>query len=329
MNLPVILVVDDEPANLALLRSILGGDYSLVYARNGADTIAAVLKHRPALVLLDIGLPDISGYDLCPQLRQIDPTQALQVIFVTANCGEEQETAGFAAGGVDYIVKPVLAPLVRARVAAHLSLVRATALERSYREAILMLGHAGHYNDTDTGAHIWRMAAYAAALAGAAGWEPARCAQLELAAPMHDTGKLGVPQAILRKPGPLDADEWIIMKTHPQVGHDILSKSEAPVFRLAAEVALRHHERWDGSGYPGALKGADIPESARIIALADVFDALSMRRPYKPAWNIDDIIAHLEGGAGSHFDPVLTSLFIGIMPRLLDIQARFSDTHHA
>lgn len=325
MKLPTVLVVDDEPTNLSLLRSILADAYHLVFACNGRDALAAVLKHRPALVLLDVGLPDIDGYALCPRLREIDPTQAMQVIFVTAYGGAQQESAGFEAGAVDYIVKPVSAPIVRARVAAHLSLVRATALERSYRDAIEMLGHAGHYNDTDTGEHIWRMAAYAAALARAAGWDAERCARLKLAAAMHDMGKLGIPQAILRKPGPLDEAEWVIMRTHPKIGYDILSRSEAPVFKLAAEVSLRHHEKWDGSGYPDGLRGEEIPQSARIVALADVFDALSMCRPYKPGWAVDDIIGHLKAGAGSHFDPWLAQLFVELMPQLLAIKEQFHD----
>jgi len=294
MSVQTILIVDDEPGNLAIMGDILANAYRLVFARNGSETLAAIIKHRPAMVLLDIGLPDIDGYELCRQIKEIDTSHAIQVIFVTAYTDMAHETAGFDAGGVDYIVKPVSPPVVRARVAAHLSMVRATALEQSYRDAILMLGQAGHYNDTDTGAHIWRMAAYARALAQGYGWDSERSALLELAAPMHDTGKLGIPQAILRKPGPLDDQEWAVMKTHPRIGYDILSKSDAPVFRLAAEVALRHHEKWDGSGYPGGLSGQDIPESARIVALADVFDALSMKRPYKEPWLIERIMTHLD-----------------------------------
>ena len=294
MGIQTILVVDDEPGNLAIMGEILANSYKLVFARNGRETLAAVVKHRPAMVLLDIGLPDIDGYELCRQIKEIDASHAIKVIFVTGYTDMAHETAGFDAGGVDYIVKPVSPPVVRARVAAHLSMVRATALEQSYRDAILMLGQAGHYNDTDTGAHIWRMAAYARALAQGYGWDSERSALLELAAPMHDTGKLGIPQAILRKPGPLDDQEWAVMKTHPRIGYDILSKSDAPVFRLAAEVALRHHEKWDGSGYPGGLSGQDIPESARIVALADVFDALSMKRPYKEPWLIERIMTHLD-----------------------------------
>lgn len=326
MSAPIILIVDDEPANLALMDAILADSYTLAFARNGQETLAAIVKHRPAMVLLDVGLPDVDGYDLCRQIKQIDANQSVQVIFVTGYTDAAHEAKGFEAGGVDYIVKPVMPQIVRARVSAHLALVRASVLEKSYRDAILMLGHAGHYNDTDTGAHIWRMAAYARALALGYGWSAEDSKQLEMAAPMHDTGKLGVPQNILRKPGPLNAEEWVIMKTHPQIGHDILSKSCAPVFQLAAEVALRHHEKWDGSGYPDGLKGRSIPESARIVAIADVFDALSMKRPYKEPWDIEKIIEFIKSGMGTHFDPALVQVFIEILPQLLEIQSQWVDS---
>jgi len=324
MSLQTILIVDDEPGNLAIMEEALADSYKLAFARNGSETLAAVVKHLPAMVLLDIGLPDINGYDLCRQIKKIDPTSSVQVIFVTAYADTAHEAAGFDAGGVDYLIKPVSKPIVRARVATHLSLVRATLLEQSYRDAILMLGQAGHFNDTDTGAHIWRMAAYARALAQGCGWDAESSERLELAAPMHDTGKIGIPQGILRKPGPLDEQEWIVMKTHPQIGFDILSKSNAAVFQLAAEVALRHHEKWDGSGYPGALCGKDIPESARIVALADVFDALSMKRPYKESWSIEKIVAHISAASGQHFDPELVGVFSRILPQLLDIQRQWA-----
>lgn len=319
-----ILIVDDEPANLALMQAILADSYTLVFARNGQETLAAVAKHRPTLVLLDVGLPDINGYDLCRQIKQLDTAQGLQVIFVTAFTDAAHEAAGFDAGGADYISKPVLPQIVRARVSAHLSMVRATVLEQSYRDAVLMLGQAGHYNDTDTGAHIWRMAAYARVLAQACDWDAERCTQLELASPMHDTGKIGIPQALLRKPGPLDPQEWLIMRTHPKIGWDILGMSSAPVFKLAAEVALRHHEKWDGSGYPGGLKGDEIPISARIVAVADVFDALSMKRPYKEPWATEKILAYIQAGAGAHFEPALVRIFCDTLPQILDIQRLWS-----
>ena len=324
VTLQTILVVDDEPGNLAIMFDILADDYHLVFARNGSETLAAVEKHHPAMVLLDVGLPDMNGYDLCRRIRQVDPGRAVQVIFVTGHADAANEAAGFDAGGVDYIVKPVSPAIVRARVRAHLSLVHATALEQSYQDAILMLGRAGHYNDTDSDAHVWRMAACAGALAQGCGWDAERCTELQLAASMHDTGKIGIPQAILRKPGPLDAQEWALMRTHPKIGHDILCMSAAPVFQLAAQVALRHHEKWDGSGYPDGLAGEDIAESARIVAVADVFNALAIRRPFRDAWAIAQILEHIHAGAGSLFDPAVVKVFFGMVPRLVGIQKQWA-----
>lgn len=319
-----ILIVDDEPSNLAIMRAILRDHYRLMFARSGAEAEAAVKRQRPAMVLLDIGLPDTDGVTLCLRLKALDPEKTMRIMFVTGFRDIELEEAGFQAGCVDYIVKPVSPSLVRARVAAHLAQVRASALERSHHDAILMLGHAGHYNDNDTGAHIWRMAAYARALALARCWEPAAAEQLEQAAPMHDTGKLGIPHTILRKNGALDQAEWAIMRTHPAIGHAILSQSSAPVFQLAAEVALRHHEKWDGSGYPDGLAGTAIPESARIVALADVFDALSMVRPYKAPWSIAQITAYVMQNRGTHFEPALVDAFPTVLPTLLDIRSRWA-----
>lgn len=319
-----ILIADDEPINLAAMRQVLSNSYPLVFASNGAQTVADAIKHRPALILLDIQMPDRDGYSVCRELKSDQRTSDIPVIFVTGLADAGHEAQGFAAGAVDYIVKPISAAVVRARVATHLALVKTTCLEQSYRDAILMLGEAGHYYDTDTGVHIWRMAAYSRALARSAGWSEADSDQLELAATMHDTGKIGIPSQILRKPGPLDASEWEVMRTHPQIGYDILSRSKAPVFKLAAEVSLRHHEKWDGSGYPGALKGTDIPQSARIVALADVFDALSMKRPYKEPWPLDRIMARLAADSGVHFDPELVLLFTDILPEILAIQSRWN-----
>jgi putative two-component system response regulator len=165
------------------------------------------------------------------------------------------------------------------------------------------------------------MAAYAGALAEACGWSTDDCKQIELAAPMHDTGKIGIPDSILKKTGKLNEEEWVIMRTHSRIGYDILIKGHAPVFQMAAKIALHHHERWDGSGYPDGLSGESIPESARIAALVDVFDALSMKRPYKEAWPIDQVMATIQESAGSHFDPKLVNIFTAILPQILNIQA--------
>lgn len=311
-----ILVVDDEPANLALMHEILGKHYKLVFAANGLDALAAARKHRPAMVLLDIQLPDIDGYEVCRQLMADPDTNDSVILFVTNMSDIDKEAHGFELGAVDYIVKPISPSIVLARVKAHLSLVRMDRLEKSYSEAIYMLGDAAHFNDEVTGVHIWRMAAYSGAIARAAGCDEQFCRHIELAAAMHDTGKIGIPQAILQKPAPLDAAEWQIMKTHAQVGYDILSRASSDTFAMAATIALNHHEKWDGSGYPNAKAGSTIPIEARIVAIADVFDALTMKRPYKEPWPIEKAIQAIQDGSGAHFDPTLVAAFLGILPKI-------------
>jgi len=320
-----ILCVDDEPANLAVMRQILRNHYKLVFARSGAEALLAAVRHRPSLILLDVDMPDMNGYDVCRRLKGDKLTENIPVIFVTGLADEPDEMAGFAAGGVDYITKPVSPLILRARIRTHLSLVRADDLERGYRAGIYMLGEASHCCDNDTGLHIWRMASYSRALADAAGWDEERCALMELASAMHDTGKIGIPDAILKKPGPLNDAERFTMQTHARIGHDILTKGDAPVFSLAAKIALYHHERWDGSGYSMGLAGEAIPEAARIVAVADVFDALSTKRPYKEAWPMDRVWATIEQSSGNHLDPLMVARFLKIRARILDIKARWDE----
>lgn len=317
MPLGPLLIVDDEPDNLAAMHQILSNDYPLIFARNGTEALAAIASLAPALILLDIQMPNMDGYQVCRMLKADPATATIPVIFVSGLAQVGDEAAGFAAGAVDYIVKPFSPAIVKARIATHLSLVQATQLEQSYHDALVMLSVAGHYNDTDTGMHIWRMAAYARALAAALGWPNSTCEMLEQAAAMHDTGKIGIPGEILRKPGKLNPDEWQIMQQHSRIGYEILSKSKAPIFRRAAEIALYHHERWDGNGYPEGLVGEAIPESARIVAIADVFDALTIKRPYKDAWSIEQTMQTLQASRGTHFDPQLLDAFAEILPHIL------------
>ncbi|MCI5221775.1 MAG: response regulator [Candidatus Electrothrix sp. AR4] len=312
-----ILIVDDESNNLQLLRLILKTDYLLAFAKNGQDALEAAEKHRPDLVLLDIMMPIMDGYEACRHLKNNPTTAKIPVIFITAMGEVDDESRGFEVGGVDYITKPISAPIVRARVKNHLSLVRIEELEKSQRAAVYMLGDAGHYNDDDTGMHIWRMAAYSRAIAKQAGSSEETCNFIELAAPMHDTGKIGIPDAILKKPGRFDLEEWKIMKKHSKIGHGILSNSDTQLFRLAAEIALRHHEKWDGSGYPNGLAGEAIPEAARIVALADVFDALTSKRAYKKAWTMEDAVSEIVQCSGTHFDPRLVQVFQNILPEII------------
>ncbi len=330
-----VLVVDDEPNNLQLLRQILKSKYSISLATSGPQAVELAKKFEPDLILLDVMMPDVDGFETCRRLKSDPVTVKIPVIFVTAKSEIEDEKQGFDVGAVDYITKPVSAPIVHARVATHLALYdqqrmfeiqleqRTSELAASQNAAIHMLGEAGHYNDEDTGVHIWRMAAYAGAIAREAGWHVVKAKQLQFAAPMHDTGKIGIADAILKKPGKLTPDEWTVMKTHAKIGHDILAKSTTPLFKMAAEVALHHHEKWDGSGYPEGLQGRAIPESARIVAIADVFDALTMVRPYKPAWTVKEAVDEIKLGKGKHFDPTLVDCFIAVLPEIEQLKAQW------
>ncbi|MBE1424451.1 putative two-component system response regulator [Desulfomicrobium macestii] len=320
---PVILIVDDTESNIDLLVGVLGDEYELSVAMSGLEALEAVRDARPDLILLDIMMPGMDGYEVCRKLKSEQSWARIPVIFITAMTEVEDEARGFDVGAIDYIAKPFSPPIVQARVKTHLALAdqqrtcektvetQVAAIRQGQKDAIYMMGQAGHYNDDNTGVHIWRMAAYARALAKAAGWTVEEQEQMLLAAPMHDSGKIGTPDAILKKPGKLTDEEWVIMREHTTVGHKILSVSDAPVFRMAAEIALSHHERWLGGGYPQNIKGEDIPESARISAIADVFDALTMERPYKEAWSVDKAMEYIRDNAG-HFEPRLTNLFISI-----------------
>lgn len=304
-----ILIVDDEPNNLQVMRLVLKSHYKLLFATDGLMALKAAEQHQPDMILLDIMMPGMNGYEVCDRVKNNPVTSAIPVIFITAMGESEDEARGFDVGGVDYIQKPISPAIVLRRIKTHLSLVRARTLEDSQRETIFMMGMAGHYNDNDTGLHIWRMAAYSKCLARALGWDEESLERLELAAPMHDTGKIGIPDSILKAPRQLACDEWVIMKTHAQIGHEILSRGNSALFNLAAEIALSHHERWDGTGYPRQLSGNKIPESGRIVALADVFDALTTKRPYKQPWSVDDAVAEILRSAGTHFDPSLVEVF--------------------
>lgn len=324
-----VLVVDDDPQTLASLRETLSPHFKLIYATTGQQALDAAERNQPALILLDINLPDIDGIEVCRRLKANPDLSSIPVLFVSSLSEGAFGVDGFDAGAVDYITKPIIPDVVVARVKSHISLVQVERLQSAYNDALLMLAVAGEYNDSDTGIHIRRMAAISATLAEHAGCSAEMVAEIRLAAQMHDIGKLGVPAHILKKPGPLDTDEWKVMRRHPEIGHQILSVSEAPVFKLAAEIALAHHERWDGTGYPSGLAGSEIPLSARIVALADVFDALTSVRPYKSAWSIDQSMSHIKEGAGGHFDPHLVEVFEQALPDILDIRARFEQLSKA
>ena len=322
---PRLLLVDDEPTNLQVLRHILQADYRLLFATDGERALQVAREQRPDLVLLDIMMPNMDGYAVCCALKADAATASIPVIFITALNDSQDETAGFDVGAVDYITKPVSPPVVRARVRTHLSLVRMDELRETRLQIVQRLGRAAEYKDNETGLHVIRMSHFSQLLALAAGCSPAWAEDLLNAAPMHDVGKIGIPDAVLRKPGPLDADEWATMRRHPEIGAEIIGEHPSGVLQLAREIALAHHEKWDGSGYPRGLAGEAIPLSARIVAIADVFDALTTRRPYKEPWPVQEAMNHIAAQAGKHFDPALVALFAPLLPQLLEIRARWAE----
>ena len=322
---PRLLLVDDEPTNLQVLRHVLQADYRLLFATDGARALQVTREQLPQLILLDIMMPGMDGYAVCRALKADPATAGIPVIFITALNDSQDETAGFDVGAVDYITKPVSPPVVRARVRTHLSLVRMDELRETRLQIVQRLGRAAEYKDNETGMHVIRMSHFSQLLALAAGCSPAWAEDLLNAAPMHDVGKIGIPDAVLRKPGPLDADEWATMRRHPEIGVEIIGEHPSGVLQLAREIALAHHEKWDGSGYPRGLAGEAIPLSARIVAIADVFDALTTRRPYKEPWPVQDALDHIAAQAGKHFDPALVALFAPLLPQLLEIRARWAE----
>ncbi|GLX83751.1 two-component system response regulator [Thalassotalea loyana] len=333
-----ILVVDDNTENIDLLRGVLKEDYKILAAINGKSAIEIAKRKQPDMILLDIMMPGMSGYDVCKELKKDFSTCDIPIIFVTAMNEIQDEAKGLKLGAVDYITKPISTTIVKQRVRTHLALYdqtrllestvkeRTKKLENSQLEIVYRLGRAAEYKDNETGMHVKRMSHYSRILALKAGMSTKDADMLLLAAPMHDIGKIGIPDSILRKPGKLDAQEWQVMKTHASIGAEILSSGGSVLLKMAETVALTHHEKYDGSGYPAGLKGKDIPLIGRIVAIADVFDALTSERPYKKAWSIEDAIALIVEERGKHFDPELADYFIESIDEITSVKEQFVET---
>ena len=322
---PTLLIVDDEPANLQVLNNILGEQNRLLFSRDGQRALTLAASEFPDLILLDVMMPDISGYDVCRQLKASPATVHIPVIFVTALSQVADEAQGLEAGAVDYLTKPVSPAIVRARVRTHLSLVHTEELKKTRLSVVQRLGRAAEYKDNETGRHVIRMSLFSQIIGRRLGLSESWLDDLLNAAPMHDIGKIGIPDAVLLKPDKLDEDEWKIMQTHAAIGAEIIGEDGSSLLRMARDIALCHHEKWDGSGYPQGLSGEDIPLEARIVALADVFDALTSERPYKKAWPIEQATALIREQSGKHFDPQLVEVFFDSLPDILTARAQWLD----
>lgn len=341
-----ILIVDDIKSNIDLLISLLKNEYVFNYATSGMGALEFVKSKPVDLILLDIMMPEMDGYKVCRTLKADDNTKDIPVIFITALSESEDKTLGFKLGAVDYITKPFDIEEVKARIQTHLNLKKVreellnqrAILEHKVKERtkelydtrleiVYRLGRAAEYRDNDTGMHIKRMSLYCVMLGRAAGLNDEECDILLHASPMHDVGKIGIPDSILLKPGALDKVESEIMKTHTTIGGKILSGHDSIQLRMAETIALTHHERWDGLGYPNKLKNEDIPLDGRIAGLCDVFDALTSWRPYKEAWPVDAAVEEIKKGTGTQFDPFVVEKFLTIIDNLVSIKNEFPDSN--
>ncbi|QDQ28945.1 two-component system response regulator [Chitinimonas arctica] len=357
---PTILVVDDVPQNLSLIGELLMDNYVVKVAHCGEKALRIAHNQPcPDLILLDVMMPEMDGYEVCRQLKADPRTCDIPVIFLTAMSAEADEQHGFDLGATDYIAKPVSPPILRARVQAQLRLKAASDFLRDNNAfleqevnrrteevhavqevAILAVASLAETRDNETGNHILRTQHYVKLLAEYLARQPRFAdvlteAEIELlfkSAPLHDIGKVGIPDRILLKPGKLTPEEFEIMKTHPALGRDAIVRAEerlgkrVPFLRLAKEIAYSHQEKWDGSGYPDGLVGEAIPLSARLMAVADVYDALISRRVYKASMPHAQAVGIILAGSGSHFDPVLVEAFALLVDQFHAIAMRFTDS---
>jgi putative two-component system response regulator len=338
LSRPTVLVADDSPQNIELLSRVLGQEYRIKVATSGEKALKLVYSDEPPdLILLDIMMPDLSGHEVCRRIKANPDRRSIPVIFVTAMSTIEDESLGLSLGAVDYITKPISPPLVQARVRTHLALYdqsrelermvaqRTAELVATRQQLIRRLGRAGEFKDNETGNHVIRMAHICRLIGVQAGLGPATLQLLFQAAALHDVGKIGVSDQILLKPGPLNDAEWALMRQHPQIGADIIGQHDNELLSMARTIALSHHERFDGTGYPMGLKGEQIPLVGRIVALADVFDALMSQRPYKAAFSAARSLEVMMGERGKHFDPVLLDCFLARQHEILQVMSQYAD----
>ena len=350
---PRILVVDDEEQNRRLTEAMLIPlGYEVLFARDGLEALEQVKKAPPDVILLDIMMPEMDGLAVARRLKENEETKIIPVVMVTSLNEVVDRVKALEAGADDFLSKPVdrselIATInsqlkvkayhdhmlnhqkeLEAEVAKRTQQLRQAfdKIKLSSLDTIYRLSRAAEYKDEYTGSHIQRMSHYAATVAHKLGLNEETAETILYATPMHDVGKIGIPDHILLKPRRLDPDEWEIMKQHTIIGSQILEGSDAESIKLAEVVALTHHEKWDGSGYPKGLKGDEIPLPGRITAIADVFDALTSRRPYKEAFLLESAFVIIREGRGSHFDPEVVNAFLAGEDEILSIREKYRDS---
>jgi putative two-component system response regulator len=320
-----ILIVDDEMANVRLLEVILesGGFTKVRSATDAAQGLRMFQEERPDLLLLDLHMPHINGFELMERLQpMMDEDGFLPILVLTADVTPQTKRRALASGANDFLTKPVDRVEVLLRVTNLLKIrlqnanleqqvrERTQGLEEAQHATLRRLALAAEYRDDDTGVHTRRVGSLAGQLGRSLGLGQKQALLLEQAAPLHDVGKIGIPDSILLKPGKLTPEEFEVIKSHTIIGAQILSGSSSPWLQLAEHIALTHHEKWDGTGYPRGLSGIDIPIEGRIVAVVDVFDALTHDRPYKKAWPLEEALAEIQRQSGRQFDPEVVEAFV-------------------
>ncbi len=345
-----VLVVDDAPVNLALFEVLvkrLGGCEVCSFS-SALEALGWLDQHDVDLIVVDYMMPQLNGLDFIVAARAKPGLETVPILMITANDQKEVRYRALRSGASDFLTKPVDRAEFEARATNLLSLSdarrqladRATWLAEEVRKAtaliaqrehetVIRLSRAAEYRDPETGAHILRMAHYSHLIARQLALSPAEQELILVAAPLHDIGKVGVADAILLKPGRLTPDEFQLMKQHTVYGYEILRDSNSEILQAGASIALGHHEKFDGSGYPNGLKGEHIPIFSRIVAVADVFDALTSARPYKPAWPLEEASQWIQSQSGSHFDPACVAVFFEHWDEVLQIRERFRDEGEA
>lgn len=332
-----ILIVDDTVENLDILTVLFKDEYDVKIATSGSLALKIAKNSPPDIILLDIMMPEMDGYEVCLNLKSDPLTKKIPIIFITAKELDVDEVTGFALGAVDYITKPISPLVTKARVRTHLALNnQKKELEREVREktrelyqtrleVIRKLSMAAEFKDYATGKHIERVSRYSYIIGKEYGLDEEQSELLMSAAPMHDIGKIGVPDYILKKPAKLTTEEFDIIKTHAEIGAKLIGNSEDLLLQTAKIIAMQHHEKWNGQGYPKGLKGEEINVYARITAIADVFDALTNIRPYKDAWINEKSINWIRKNANIHFDEKVVEAFERALPKILEIQDKYKD----
>jgi len=341
-----ILVVDDEAANVRLLEKLLAekGYSNVICTQDPMQALPLYQQHNCDLILLDLDMPVLDGYGVMDQLNQLSQKISPAILVLTAQHMQSYRQRALDSGARDYVTKPFDVNELLSRVRNMLDVQmahkymhhqneileqkvqqRTQAIHETRLQVVRHLGRAAEYRDNETGLHIIRMSKMAALLGKAAGMSDYESDILLNASPMHDIGKIGIADKILLKPGKLEADEWETMQTHAQIGADILSGDDSDLMEMAHEIALTHHEKWNGKGYPNKLKGEDIPLSGRVTAIADVFDALTSERPYKKAWSVEKTVTLITEESGQHFDPRLVALFLKMLPEFIEIKEEYAE----